>query len=514
VRWRWHPLLFAVYPVLFLYERNSTNLPPSVLVPPLITVITFGFVIWLVSRLVTRDAKRGALLATAVLVLWSAYGHVHALLGETFIGQHRVLLPAWILLIVPLGQMMRRGIPEDARAHILSRTATLIGVALLAWPVLVIFHDLNRSPYSMRMSSHDLPELIEGEPTLAYPDADIYHIVLDGYGRADVLRDLYGHDNTGFLDALQDRGFCIADSARANYTQTLLSLVTMYGGNVRSGRADIDNSYRRWLAWQLSEAVRVGIFDPFCDWTRAFATGYSATEILGVDSYLSPAVDLNEFERGLIATTPLGVLLNVVESRYGDVLHRRRVEFVFDNLAVARDDPPRAFTFAHIVAPHPPFIYAPLLAKAGAVVPLADGDHVIHEGGLGVEQYRIAYRAQIKAVNERILHAIDTVMANGRQSVILLHGDHGPGSLLRWENLAPDPVAARERLGILLAVHLPNPLDDICGYVSTPTGAVQAIKWRLYGLEPERRPERSFFSTWSRPYDFVEIVPDGTVATP
>lgn len=516
MRWRWHTLLFAVYPVLFLYARNSGNLPGEVLTRPLVVALAFGLLVWLLSWRAARGAERGALLATAVLVLWYAYGHVHALLAPSVFGQHRVLLPLWLAVVVWLGAVMRRGRVREDVTRNLSLTAILVGLVLVAFPVARLMRD--DSPPSHEFG-HSLevefdPELTPGE---IHPDADIYHVILDGYGRADILRDLYGYDNEPFLDALRERGFCVVDSARANFTQTLLSLVKTMGGPVPMPggfRYDRDSRDRRPLARQLYRSVHGNPLTWGRDWQRTFATGYAATEVLDVDRFHSPPLALNEFERALAASTPLGVLLNLVEARFGDVLHRQLVAHAFDRLPVAPDYPPRAYTFAHIIAPHPPFVFAPPGATAGAMVPLADGDHVVGGDGLTVAQYRAAYRLQVAEVNLRMVKAIDAILANGRESVILLHGDHGPGSLLKWEDRIPDPVAARERLGILLAVRLPDSHYDLCERANTPTGLLRELVTRMDGVRPAAYQEHSFFSTWSRPYDFVEIAPDGRVVSP
>src|SRR5690606_2778066 len=44
---------------------------------------------------------------------------------------------------------------------------------------------------------------------------DIYLLVLDGYGRADVLADMYDFDNTPFLELLTSQGFQVAPQATA-----------------------------------------------------------------------------------------------------------------------------------------------------------------------------------------------------------------------------------------------------------------------------------------------------------
>jgi hypothetical protein len=114
-------------------------------------------------------------------------------------------------------------------------------------------------------------------------------------------------------------------------------------------------------------------------------------------------------------------------------------------------------------------------------------------------------------VNERLLKTLDVILANGRDSAILLHGDHGPGSLLRWEDRIPEPAAARERLGILLALRLPGESSHACYPDMTPVNASRILSRHVTGSTDELLPDRSFFSPWSHPYDFVEMASDGKV---
>ncbi len=508
MRERWHPLLFAVYPVLFLYAHNSDNLPAAVLGRPLLGALMLGIMALVLAGLVVRDAARGALLASVMMLLWAVLALLAGAgtVGEV-LGHHRVLLPLEFTLLIVVASVLRRGQPSPAWTRGLSLAARGMSLALVGFTLMSILVGIwQEAPQSFAAGEANHP--VSFTRSFLASSADVYHIVLDGYARADVLGDLYGMDNEPFLAALRERGFCVADSARSNYAQTLLSVVSALTGNyleVRDGAPNEEGTARRQLARRLTEVLRGRSLVAEGAWTRAFATGYSATEMLDADVYQGPAISLNEFERALVAITPLDALLNLVESRYGNVLHRRRVEFTFDHLPVPPGAPPQAFTFAHIIAPHPPFVFAPVAAVAGAVVPLADGDHIVGIGGLSVDQYRLAYRAQVAAVNERLLRAVDTILRNGRPSVILVHGDHGPGSLLQWEEPVPAAAAARERFGILLALRLTGGDPTACWSSMSPVNAVRVLENRLYGTRRDTLPDRSFFSTWSRPFGFVEI---------
>jgi len=46
---------------------------------------------------------------------------------------------------------------------------------------------------------------------------DIYYIILDGYGRADVLKESFRFDNSEFIDYLTRQGFFVASESLSNY---------------------------------------------------------------------------------------------------------------------------------------------------------------------------------------------------------------------------------------------------------------------------------------------------------
>jgi hypothetical protein len=63
----------------------------------------------------------------------------------------------------------------------------------------------------------DLVEIATGRPKEYGLFPDIYYVILDGYARADILDELYGYDNSRFLDYLERHGFFVAETSHSNY---------------------------------------------------------------------------------------------------------------------------------------------------------------------------------------------------------------------------------------------------------------------------------------------------------
>ena len=64
--------------------------------------------------------------------------------------------------------------------------------------------------------------------TVSAPTPDIYVILLDGYARADALRQVFGVDERPFLDQLAARGLGVSSRARTNYPDTVQVLMSMF----------------------------------------------------------------------------------------------------------------------------------------------------------------------------------------------------------------------------------------------------------------------------------------------
>ena len=57
---------------------------------------------------------------------------------------------------------------------------------------------------------------------------DIYVILLDGYARADALRQVFGVDESASSASSQERGFGVSSRALTNYPNTVQVLMAMF----------------------------------------------------------------------------------------------------------------------------------------------------------------------------------------------------------------------------------------------------------------------------------------------
>ncbi len=71
-----HPILFAAYAVLFLYAANLNEVLPVDAEAPLGRAILGAAIALAVCSLLLRNVRRGAIVASALVIAFYAYGHV------------------------------------------------------------------------------------------------------------------------------------------------------------------------------------------------------------------------------------------------------------------------------------------------------------------------------------------------------------------------------------------------------------------------------------------------------
>ena len=488
-----HPFLFAAYPVLVLLAFNSAEVELSDGFRPLVLSLLLGGLLTLILRWPLQDWKRAALLAAIILILFYSYGHIYiALKGVNIEGfylfRHRTLLPLWLGLgILSIWWGTRKSLNLAPVTHALN----LIGLFLLILPTvqLISFSIHSRlSQTGAEASASELPLRVGDQPP------DIYFIILDGYGRSDILKSEYGYDNSDFLNGLRDLGFYLAECSQSNYAQTQMSLASSLNFNYIDALSDrfVPGSDDRTGLDELihHSAVRESLESAGYQ-TVAFATGFLATELTDADYFLIPERslgELNEFEYLLMETTLARLLQD--SNRFGmqgagSELFRERTLFALDKLDELSYIPEPKFVFVHIIAPHPPYVFGP---TGGPVEPAEVGTTQTQEGAS-------QYRDQVTYISSRMLEIIPQIIANSATPpVIVIQGDHGP-------TVASSP---RSRMSNLNAYFLPG-VDAAIYPTITPVNTFRMIFNEYFGQNLELLDDISLYSDYTDPFNFRVI---------
>lgn len=506
-----HPFCLALFPILSLSASNMGVLDLSQAVRPALWALALSALLLALLTLSVHEQARAALILSVGMVWFFAYGHLYAislaiafrlggnvwgqLSGNTFaLAWHAVAFPAWTVLAALAIQRLRR----FSAAAASTPPVNVLAAALLVWPSIQIVRSLsigseNPPPAAGVSSAQSLP--------------DIYFIVLDGFGREDLLETEYGLADMAFFDNLRSMGFTLLDTSRSNYAQTILSLTSTLNMDYLD---------------QLSSTQDVNQLIPLLQHSRvrslleahgyrmlAFASGYGRTEIPDAAVYLRPRglqagtmESLLSQTSVLLAVEDLASVLRLPYPYPGYAEHRARILFTLDELPRLAEFPGPKFVFVHLLAPHPPFVFD----EHGSIPP-AHHAYALRDGSdfQGTElEYVEGYRAQAIYLGGEVTAAVSGLLEDSaRPPVIILQGDHGPGAQLDWED--PSPAAVADRMAILNAIYLPPGMPLGLEPFRTPVNTFRRVLSLILEIDLPLVPDRSYFSPASSPFALTPV---------
>ena len=237
-----------------------------------------------------------------------------------------------------------------------------------------------------------------------------------------------------------------------------------------------------------------------------FATGFDPTEHPKADVYLSPHAFSSGFERMVIDITPLRLVWPNPGNLNAADRSRQRTFFLLDRLPAVARDPAPTFTLAHIFCPHPPFVYGKngedvYLRYFNYSIPGADR---INGRFRDPAEFARAYRDQSIYITQRIDETIKQILARSPEPpIIILQSDHG--SELKLDMTDVNNTDLKERMSILNAYYFPDQNYGGLNERISPVNSFRVVLNTYFGANLELLPDRSFFSTWTEPYQFIDV---------
>ncbi len=509
---RIYPLLLAVYPVLSLFAANLGQTPLEQLWIPLLLAAAAAAALNLVLAWTLGDAGRGALAAAGLILLFFSYRHFADILhrlplplpgGALYLGGGAAGLAAIIYLTRRPGTNLRPA----------TRIMTVIALVLFALPLIriVLFQARTRPGFTPPS-----PAEAEREGTVAGRDylPNIYYLVLDAYGRGDILEAVYDYDNRPFLSLLEDQGFYIAERSGANYGQSVLSLTSSLNFQYLDeliGEIGPDNRDRHYLTEMMNENRVFRFLKRFGYTTVGFdaAGPYSPVWVRNLDRFYPfdekqrLSISLNNFQTALINSTPLAWLfrknfLQLLDCPYD--IHRHKLLSALETIEeLSREEGP-LFVYGHLLIPHQPFVFA---EDGTPLTPDYDFDIWVWERKFR-KDYRSGYIGQLSYLNRRLRQLLPRIIRNSiHPPVIILQADHGPALYLDMKR--PHKTFFPERMAILNAYYLPETGPEGLYPSISPVNTFRVLFNNYFGTDYELLEDRSFFSSWDHPYRVYDI---------
>ena len=358
---------------------------------------------------------------------------------------------------------------------------------------------------------------------------DIYFLLVDGFGRQDVLREMFDIDTSGFVAELRRNGFVVADRALGAHPMTWLSVPAIF-----------DQEYQALPGDQGKPATQIRQMAILAGGSRTHqilkANGYHfVTAATGWGSYCDPS-PISEVEDCVNKRPDLDAALKDAYVRYQlafmtPVLPLSRASFLPEavhamwegpelledakavggkafltrdildvvDAAQVRDDSIPLFVFGHMWYTHPPFTLGPECEFRTRGVP--------NLGGLWPDTRRSGddvsgYQAGIDCAVMQILELISEVDPS---AVIVVQADHGPIS--EDVEISDDVVDLDEkdvrlelfwgRASVFSAVRLPERCRSSVSNTYAGTSTFKVIFDCLAGSPTPQISEQSHWAWWN-----------------
>ena len=307
----------------------------------------------------------------------------------------------------------------------------------------------------------------------------MYYIITDGYERADGLAEYFGFDNTPFIKALEERGFYVPERSLSNYPFTHLSLASSLNERYVP---DLINEPRRKASFLKIQSADVPA--RYRDrgyryvMTRTVYGATSGSPIADEEMGATPTFG-NEYEAAILEQS---ILRGLLPQRSVADFHLA----AFEALEAVPNDPRPTFMFAHIISPHPPYVFD------------ADGRILTYNsvlrGQWGGAENNKAYIEQIRYLNTRILEAVDTILARSTtRPIIVIQGDHGSWSTFFHDEGRTHQEIMTERMSILNAYYVPDGVRDLLYPSITPVNTFRAIDKGFFHEPIDLLPDESWY---------------------
>ncbi|MCE3294339.1 MAG: conserved rane protein of unknown function [Crocinitomicaceae bacterium] len=386
-----HPFLFLPYVIFFTITKNYKDISLYMSVRPLVIGLVCTLILFFLIKLFLKENVKTAIMTSIVLLFFSTYGVRYDMLEDIYYAGywpfkhiHRFLV-AFDMILVTLIFFRFRKLQKKLSGLNAFMNVTLI--FLISYNMFICLYN-----YSQMKSHGDVT--VENSSSKEYPN--IYYFILDGYANNITLKKHYNFDNKKFLSYLKYAGFYVQDTSYSNFYGTNLSLGSTLNMDYGTKKVIYDNT--------VFETLKKNGYH-----INVIKSGYTVTaNFKDVDNLFQPE-GMNELERTLLEHT----ILRLDDIIGGAVYGRLKSQMSSIDLFITKKK--NQFTFVHIVAPHPPYVFN------------RDGKKTFNiNKSVNNWEPKEKYLDQLIYVSRVIKGKIKKIKAVDPDAIIILQSDHGP----------------------------------------------------------------------------------------
>ena len=503
-----HPLLFAAFPILFLFSHNIDEVMTKDLVLPILVSMSIAAILLVLFKFITNSYEKGGIITAAFLMLFFSYGHIAYLILSWGIGGdiavHLALLSLWLLFFITAIFLVLRLHWDFVTA---TKLLNIVAIALISISLINIgiYEVRAMNLREDRINDHTIslsPNTLDYLP-------DIYYVIVDEYARNDTLKSFWDYDNSEFTDYLTSRGFFVASESRANYAHTRLSLASSLSMQYINYLSEsVKEQHREIVLSRMVSNSEVSRLLKSIGYRYIHVTSGGPWKDMGqyaeVLEYKGKfGIKISDFVRSLVHTTALHPIDRYLGGFLSKREHYENRLYVFDKIGeVVQMEGPK-FVFVYICCPHPAFVFD----RYGNPLPQIIYPALDPEDRLAYEKHE-AYLGQLIFITKKVEMLVDELLSKSDlPPVIVLQSDTGPNRYMRkpeYELL--DETFMKERLKILNAYFFPDNGTELLYQSITPVNSFRIIFNHYFAADYELLKDESYFGSLI-PYSLTIVPP-------
>lgn len=456
----WFYILFTIFPLLFLWVKNVSEIYASDVIRPFVFTLAGSGILYAILYAIFRNTWKAALIGSLLLLAFFSYGQLYYEARVTpalrLFSHHSILMPIYaIILGIGIWVLSFRLKKYDGVSRYLnwvSLALVVIQVAQLGYATIAAYSRARQplelqAGLAIKADTKDLP--------------DVYFIVLDGYMRADAMKQDLGFDNTAFIHELEEMGFYVARCSRPNYDVTRAAIASTLNMSYISNMPDVstvevssfyniikNNQVRHQLESAGYKTVAFETDFPWLNFDNAdiyFNRNHSVTDFGELYPFEVTYMNSTALSALNAAVSKLGIRSILAARQSGrntgesnlpllnSLQHHANVQlFILDKLLQVPQIPGPKFVYAHLIVPHYPYVFGPdgeILTDPGFT---AGGGST----AINADYARRGYLDGIQFINGRIVPILQAILHESKiPPIIVLEGDHGQSNENKYTSL-------------------------------------------------------------------------------
>ena len=415
------PILFAIYFIIFIYNENSNELIFTDLVLPLIITIPTILFFSIIIKFIIKNDTKSILISSFLTIIFFIYMPIHNALYEFQIGRNTFLIPIFFissLIIIIFFIKSKKNF--DA----------LLKISYVIVLALIIFNIGEIGFYSNIYSTSIDDNLIQKFSIDKKDYRDVYHIMLDEHAGTASLQQYHNYNNSEFDNSLQNMGFFIPEKSFSNYKMTAYSMPSIlnmdyldneFNSKEKESKARINKMVENNVVSKSFEENGYEMIYFYNKFNLA-PTDRADNELCNKDFFISVnGIISTKFMTFIFNNTPI-LIVQILFDQWDtfDMDSLNYVNLVQNQLCVFNELPlveerfsGPIFVHAHIILPHPPFIFS------------SDGSINSYDDSISEHGRNALYLSQLNYTSSLVLELVEKLIVKEPQPIILIQSDHG-----------------------------------------------------------------------------------------